>query len=80
MVAGSDHGLAGGGVFWFVHGYWLVARPERAAAVKDSLGREVDHRTPCDDGKHDDCTDPNCDCVHHGMGWMTQVDQLLHGG
>lgn len=35
-------------------------------------------RTPCDDGEHGKC--PGCDCPHHTMGWMTQVDQFLHGG
>ena len=47
--------------------------------MKDSLGRETDHRTPCDEGQHDQCRDPGCDCNCHAMGWMTQVDQLLHG-
>jgi len=39
----------------------------------DSLGREVDHRTPCDEGKHEEspngCKDPGCDCpCHSGDG------------
>lgn len=46
--------------------------------MKDSLGRETDHRTPCDEGQHSPrCTDKSCDCPCHGMGWMTQVDQYL---
>lgn len=47
--------------------------------MKDSLGRETDHRTPCDDGHHEgQCQDPGCDCNCHAFGWMTQVDQFLH--
>jgi hypothetical protein len=34
--------------------------------MKDSLGRETDHRTPCDEGQHEPrCTDPSCDCNCH---------------
>ena len=30
--------------------------------MKDSLGRETDHRTPCDEGEHDQCRTVTCDC------------------
>lgn len=57
-----------------------MAQPTDPAPVpplRDSFGRETDHRTPCDEGDHDACTDPRCDCLHHGLGWMTQIDQYL---
>jgi hypothetical protein len=49
--------------------------------VRDSLGRETDHRTPCDEGDHSLCQDPTCDCPHHEgslESLMTQVDQYRH--
>jgi hypothetical protein len=39
--------------------------------MKDSLGRETDHLTPCDEGQHSKCTDEGCDCDCHSAFWQT---------
>ena len=47
--------------------------------MRDSLGRETDHRTPCDEGQHSKCRDPGCDCLcHDGMAQaIAQAGQYL---
>ena len=36
--------------------------------MKDSLGRETDHLTPCDEGSHSKCA--GCDCNCHSSFWQ----------
>jgi hypothetical protein len=47
--------------------------------MKDSLGRETDHRTPCDEGQHSRCTDEGCDCNCHSalMQAIARVPEVL---
>ena len=49
--------------------------------MKDSLGRETDHRTPCDEGQHSRCTDAGCDCNCHSalMQAIARVPEVLAG-
>ena len=43
--------------------------------MKDSLGRETDHLTPCDEGTHSKCADKGCDCNCHS--WFGQAVQRV---
>ena len=47
--------------------------------MKDSLGRETDHLTPCDEGVHSKCADTGCDCNCHSPSWQAvqRVPEVL---